>query len=94
MLEEKKSWLEIASGPAPLHLLSYTELVPIVMMSVMVVNPMPVPVVRRSRRIAIVSMRSVVSIRIIAVAIRIITVVITVPVSRITESDSHTPDAN
>ena len=64
----------------------YANLVAIVMM-VVAVNPMPVPVVRGARGIAIVSIRSVVSIRVIAI-------VIAVPIGRITKSDSHAPNSH
>ncbi len=69
----------------------YANLVAIVMMIPMVtVNPMPVPVVRRARGIAIVSIRSVVPIRVIAIRI----VVIAIPVSWITKSDSYAADSD
>lgn len=62
------------------------------MIPVVTVNPMPVPVVRRARGIAIVSIRSVVPIRVIAIVIRI--VVIAIPVSWITKSDSYAADSD
>jgi len=63
-------------------------------MTVVAVNPMPVPVVRGARGIAIVSIRSVVSIRVIAITIRVIAIVIAVPIGRITKSDSHAPNSH
>lgn len=72
----------------------YASLVAIVMMIPMVsVSPMPVPVVRGARGIAIVSIRSVVSVRVVAIAIRI-AVVIAIPVARIAKSDSYAPDSD
>jgi hypothetical protein len=69
----------------------YANLVAIVMMiPVVTVNPMPVPVVRRARGIAIVSIRSVVPIRVIAIRI----VVIAIPVSWITKCDSYAADSD
>jgi hypothetical protein len=62
------------------------------MMPVVTVNPVPVPVVRGTRGIAIVSIRSVVSVRVIAIAIRI--VVIAIPVGWITKSDPYAPDSD
>jgi hypothetical protein len=71
----------------------YANLVAIVMMIPLVpVNPMPVPVVRRARGIAIVSIRSVVPIRVIAIVIRI--VVIAIRVSWMTKSDSYAADSD
>ena len=71
----------------------YANLVAIVM-TVVAVNPMPVPVVRGTRGITIVSIRSVVSIRVIAITIRVIAIVIAVPIGRITKSDSHAPNSH
>jgi hypothetical protein len=68
----------------------YAKLVAIVMMmTVVAVNPMPVPVVRRARGIAIVSIRSVVPIRVIAIPVRIVAI----PIGWITKSDSYAPNS-
>jgi hypothetical protein len=57
------------------------------------VNPVPVvPIVRRACIIAIVSIRSVVPIRVIAVSIRI--VVIAIPVGWIAKSDPYAADSD
>jgi hypothetical protein len=64
----------------------------VMMMPVMAVDPMPVPVVRGASGIAIVSIRSVVPIRVIAIAVRI--VVIAIPVGWIPKSDSYAPDSD
>ena len=93
MIRKKKSWLEIASEPGSVEFVFYAKLVAIVMMMpVMAVDPMPVPVVRGARGIAIVSIRSVVPIRVIAIAVRI--VVIAIPVAWIPKSDSYAPDSD
>ncbi len=54
------------------------------MMAVVAVNSIPV-IVRRARVIAVVPIRSVVSVRVIAVSIGIVAI----PVARITKSDSY-----
>jgi hypothetical protein len=60
------------------------------MIPVVTVNPVPVPVVRGARGIAIVSIRSVVPIRVIAIAIRIVAI----PIGRIIKSDPYAPDSD
>ena len=72
----------------------YANLVAIVM-TVVAVNPMPVPVVRGPRGITIISIRSVVSIRIIAIAISVTRItIIAISIRRIPESDSYAPDSD
>jgi hypothetical protein len=58
-------------------------------MAVMAVNSMPIV---GASVITIVSIRSVVSVRVIAIAIRI--VVIAIPVGWIPKSDSYAPDSD
>ena len=53
---------------------------------------MPVPVVRWAPGIAVVPIRSVVSVRVIAIAIRI-AVVVAIPIGWITKSDSYAPNS-
>jgi hypothetical protein len=89
----KKNWLEII--PSQLNRsTSYVNLVAIVvmMMTVVAVNSMSVvPVVPRSRVIAIVWICSIVSVRVI-IAVRI--AVIAIPVSRIPKPDSDAPNSD
>jgi hypothetical protein len=63
------------------------------MVPMVAVVTMPVPVVRWAPGIAVVPIRSVVSVRVIAIAIRI-AVVVAIPVARIAESDSYAPDSD
>jgi len=90
----KKSWLGIASKPAPVDFISYVSLVPspvVMVPMVAVINPVsPGPVVWGSPIIAIVRIWSRVSIRIIAVPVTRIAV----PVTRITKSDSNPPNTD
>ena len=81
--KRKKSWLEIVSEPAPRHPCPHIKLLMVVVMIPMVaVIAVPaVPIVRPI--IAIVPIGSVVSVRVIAIAI---SVVIAIP--RITNPDS------
>jgi hypothetical protein len=63
------------------------------MIPVVAVNPMPVPIVRGPRGITIISIRSVVSVRIIAISVWI-AVIVAVPVGWIPESDSYAPNTH
>jgi hypothetical protein len=93
----KKSWLEISSEPASLEFVFYANLIAIVVMIPMVaVSPMPVAVpvavVGGPCGITIISIRSVVSIRIIAIAISVTRItIIAISIRRIPKSDSYAP---
>jgi hypothetical protein len=63
------------------------------MVPMVAVVTMPVPVVRWAPGIAVVPIRSVVSVRVIAIAIRI-AVVVAIPVGWIPKSDSYAPDSD
>ena len=77
-----------------LAFVSYANLIAIVVMIPMVaVNPMPVPVVRGPRGIAIVSIWSVVTVRVIAISVWI-AVIVAVPVGWISESHSYAPNSD
>jgi len=63
------------------------------MMMVAVVTVPVVPVVRRAGGIAVVPIRSVVSIWIIAISVRI-AVVVTIPIGRITKPNSYASNSD
>jgi hypothetical protein len=75
------------SEPAPRHQSSHIYLVTVVAMMIPMVAVVAVPIVVRAPVvIAVVSMRPIVSIWIITVSIRRI---VTIPIARITDPDSH-----
>jgi len=87
MISTKKSWLELKPEPASRHQCPHINLVMVVVMIPMVaVVAVPI-VVCGASGIAVVPIGSVVSIRVIAISIWI--VIVAVPVSRITKSDSN-----
>jgi hypothetical protein len=92
----KKSWLEFSSEPASFEFVFYANLIAIVVMIPMVaVSPMPVAVVGGPCGITIISIRSVVSIRIIAIAISVTRItIIAISIRRIPKSDSYAPDSD
>ncbi len=91
--DSKKKLARTFIRASSLESVSYANLIAIVMIPMVAVNPMPVPVVRGPRGIAIVSIRSVVSVRVIAIAIWI-AVIVAVPVGWIPESDSYAPNSD
>jgi hypothetical protein len=79
--------------PEPAQPISrYFKLVAIVVMMTVVAVVAVSIVVSRAAGIAVVPIRSIISIRIIPISGRI--VVIAVPISRITKSDTYAPDSD
>jgi len=63
------------------------------MIPMVAVVTVPVPVVRGARGIAVVAIRSIVSIWIIAISVGV-AVVVAIPVSRIAKSDAYAPNSD
>jgi hypothetical protein len=91
---DKKELARNLIRASSVELVFYANLIAVVMMITMVVDPVPVPVVRGPPGIAIVPIRPVISIRIIAVAIRVIAIVIAVPITWIPKPHSYAPNSH